>query len=169
MIKTLEPGLKSPECITDLPLSTSFSTLLLLADDTKCFRPIRCYTDTCLLQQDLNTLTNWSNCTLLRFCSSPHTAYQSIFFVKSLNCITSTFNILNYVSFCEHSTRSSTHHKLKQSVSCTNKTKHFYFNRLPRLWNSLPTIDLNQPLATIISELQHLLFWSHFIATMTLS
>ena len=48
---------------------------------------IRCYTDTCLLQQDLNTLTNWSNdwkisfneskCTLLRFCSSPQTTYQS--------------------------------------------------------------------------------------------
>ena len=73
--------------INDLPLSTSFSTLLLFADNTKCFRPIRCYTDTYLLQQDLNTLTNWSNNwkisfneskrTLLRFCSSPQTTYQS--------------------------------------------------------------------------------------------
>ena len=288
--------------INDLPLSTSFSTLLLFVDDTKCFKPIRCYTDTCLLQQDLNILTNWSNdwkisfneskCTLLRFCSSPQTTCQSnytinhqqlsptdshtdlgivmsadlswqkhydlissrayktlgllrrtfnttnsvhikkllylslvrsqltycstiwrpylhkdilmlekiqrratefilndyssdyksslvslrllplmmlfelndiIFFVKSLNCITSSFNILNYVSFCEHGTRSSTYHKLKQSVSCTNKTKHFYFNRLPHLWNSLPTIDLNQPLPTIISELKQF-FWNHFIA-----
>ena len=85
-----------------------------------------------------------------------------IFFVKSLNCITSSFNILDYVSFCEHSTRSSTHHKLKQSVSCTNKTNHFYFNRLPRLWNSIPTVDLNQPLSTIISELKQF-FWNHFI------
>ena len=263
------------------------------ADDTKCFRPIRCYTDTCLFQQDLNTLTNWSNdwkisfneskCTLLRFCSSPQTIYQSnyttnhqklsptdshtdlgivmsadlfwgkhydlisyrtlgllrhtfntansvhvkkllylslvrsqltycsiiwwsylhkdililekiqrratkfilndyssdyksrllslkllplmmlfelndiIFFVKLLNCIASSFNI-----FCERSTRSSTHHKLKQSVSCTKKTNHFYFNRLPCLWNSLPTVDLNQPLSTIISELKQF-FWNHFI------
>ena len=71
-----------------------------------------------------------------------------ILIVKSLNCITSSFNIFNYVSFCEHGTRSSTHHKLKQSVLCTNKTKHFYFNRLPHLWNSLPTINLNQPLPT---------------------
>ena len=86
-----------------------------------------------------------------------------IFFVKSLNCITSTFNILNYVSFCEHGNRSSTHHKLKQSLSWTNKTRHFYFNGLPRLWNSLPTIDLNQPLPTIISELKQF-FRNHFIA-----
>ena len=85
-----------------------------------------------------------------------------ISFVKSLNCITSSFNILNYVSFCEHGTR-STHHKLKQSVSCTNKTKHFYFNRLPYLWNFLPTIDLSQPLPTIISELKQF-FLNHFIA-----
>ena len=66
-----------------------------------------------------------------------------IFFVKSLNCINSTFNILNYVSFCGHGTRSSTQHKLKQSVPCANKTKHFHFNR--------PTIDLSQPLLTINS------------------
>ena len=62
-----------------------------------------------------------------------------IFLVKSLNCITSSFNILNYVSFCEHGTRSSTHHTLKQSVSCTNKTKHFYFNRLPCTSLEFPT------------------------------
>ena len=36
--------------INELPLSTSLSTLLLFAGNTKCFRPIRCYTDTCLLQ-----------------------------------------------------------------------------------------------------------------------
>ena len=73
--------------INDLPLSTSFSTPLFFADDTKCFRPIRCYIDTCLLQQDLNTFTNWSNdwkisfneskCTLLRFCSSPQITWQN--------------------------------------------------------------------------------------------
>ena len=63
---------------------STLTTLLLFADDTKCFRPVRCYTNTCLLQQDLN---NWSNdwkisfneskWTLLRFCSSPQTTYQS--------------------------------------------------------------------------------------------
>ena len=32
--------------VDNLPLSASFSTLLLFADDTKCFRPIRCHNDT---------------------------------------------------------------------------------------------------------------------------
>ena len=34
-----------------------------------------------------------------------------IFFVKSLDSITHSFNILDYVSFCEQGTSSSTHHK----------------------------------------------------------
>ena len=61
------------------------------------------------------------------------------------------------LSICEKGARSSTRHKLKQSASCTNKTEYFYFNRLPRLWNSLPTIDLNQPLPTITSMFQTVL------------
>ena len=88
-----------------------------------------------------------------------------IFLVKWLNCITSSFNILNYVSFCEHGTRSSTHHTLKQSVLCTI-TKPNTFTSTDfhaHLWNSLPTIDLNQPLPTIISELKQF-FWNHFTA-----
>ena len=122
--------------------------------------------------QDIDSILFHSKCPHLHSiyilsskCKIPESfqlQHDILFFVKSLNCITSSFNIFDYVSFCEHSTRSSTHHKLKQSVSCTNKTNHFYFNRLPRLWNSLPTVDLNQPLSTIISELKQF-FWNHFI------
>ena len=31
----------------------------------------------------------------------------------------------------------------------TSYTRNFYFNRLPRIWNKLPLIDLNQSLLTI--------------------
>ena len=49
------------------------------------------------------------------------------------------------------------------SSVCQNKqTKHFYFNRLPRLWNSLPPIDLNQSHDTIMNSIKtH--FWDYFM------
>ena len=63
-----------------------------------------------------------------------------IFFIKSPKTPTSNFNISDYVSFCHGTTRSSSGFKLIHHHSPTNKAS-FYFNRLPRLWNSLPIID----------------------------
>ena len=37
------------------------STLALFADDAKCFRAIRSYTDCALLQDDIDKLVDWSN------------------------------------------------------------------------------------------------------------
>ena len=64
--------------INDLPDSTHSSSLLLYADDAKCFRPIASSTDH-HLQDDLNSLFNWSlkwrlcfnnyKCALLRLTS----------------------------------------------------------------------------------------------------
>ena len=42
-----------------------------------------------------------------------------IFFLKSLRTPSSTFNILDYVSFCNSSTRSSSSHKLRHTCSST--------------------------------------------------
>ena len=67
-----------------------------------------------------------------------------------------------YVTFCASSTRSSTHFKLKHSLSRTNIIGHFYFNRLPRLWNSLPAINLNQSTSSIRKKLTQFL-WNHFM------
>ena len=46
------------------------------------------------------------------------------------------------MSFSSTSTRSSANFKLYHYKSSTNSCRHFYFNRLPRLWNSLPVFLL---------------------------
>ena len=68
---------------------------------------------------------------------------------------------LRYVSFSNSNTRSTTHLKLKHSLSKTHADGHFYFNRLPRLWNSLPPLNLNLSLHTIKKNLWQL-FWTNF-------
>ena len=85
-----------------------------------------------------------------------------IFFIKCLKHPSEYFDILNYVTFCSSHTRSSTHFKLRHSLAKKNSVRHFYFNRIPRLWNSLPYIDIDQPIATIKLKLKKFL-WCHFI------
>ena len=63
--------------INDLPQSVRSSSMLLFADDAKCFRPITNPSDCSLLQDDLIRLLDWSNkwklhfniskCALVRF------------------------------------------------------------------------------------------------------
>ena len=63
-----------------------------------------------------------------------------MFFIKSLKTPTASFNVLDYVSFCSTSTRSAFYHKLVQQRARSNKHRHLYFLRLPRLWNALPPL-----------------------------
>ena len=85
-----------------------------------------------------------------------------MFFVSCLKHPTTAFNIYDYVSFSCHSTRSSKGLKLKHTVSRTNAVGHFYFNGLPRLWNSLPFIDLDKSLPSIKNLLKQF-FWQQFL------
>ena len=78
--------------------------------------------------------------------------YDILFFVKSIQHPSNHFNISNYVNFCRNPTRSSTSNKLQHNFTSTNKQRNFYFNRLPRTYNSLPVLDLNQPFLTIKSR-----------------
>ena len=80
-----------------------------------------------------------------------------LFFITSIKNPTKCFNILHYVTFSRASTRSSSKCKLVHNLSRTNRDRHFYFSRLPHLWNSLPTID--KPIYEC--KLKHF-FWSHF-------
>ena len=51
----------------DLPASTQFSNVLIFADDTKCFEHIKSSIGTERLQQDLDSISQWSKNNCLRF------------------------------------------------------------------------------------------------------
>ena len=85
-----------------------------------------------------------------------------MFFIKSLKEPSDSFDILKYVTFCSGRTRSATFLKLKLPSVRTNLERHFYFNRLPRIWNSLPPISTVNSLYRIKSDLRKFL-WSHFV------
>ena len=87
--------------------------------------------------------------------------YDIMFFVTSLKNPSTHFNILDYVKFSSFNTRSSTTNKLCYTFSPNNTSRHLYFTRLPRTWNSLPVINLNLPIANIKSQIKAAL-WNHF-------
>ena len=53
--------------INDLPSSVLSSHVLLFADDTKCYRSVLSFSDSTLLQADLDQLSIWSSCNSLSF------------------------------------------------------------------------------------------------------
>ena len=72
------------------------------------------------------------------------------------------FNIRDYISFSVTNTRSSSGHKLLHIHHSNNTNRHFFFHRIPHLWNSIPVIDLTLSVTTITIKLANH-FWSHFI------
>ena len=84
-----------------------------------------------------------------------------IFFIKSYKSPSHHFDINNYISFSHSSTRSSSNNKLTHIKSTCNLDRHFYFCRLPRLWNALPFINLNLPFNKIKDQILGYL-WKHF-------
>ena len=82
-----------------------------------------------------------------------------IFFIKSPS---NYFNINDFI-FCSFvSTRSSTGFKLQHISSSSNPSHSFYFCRLLRLWNSLPTIEISLSTTILKQRLQRFL-WNHFL------
>ena len=65
-----------------------------------------------------------------------------MFVIKSLKFPTNNFNIRDYISFSTTNTISSSGHKLLHMHHSSNTNRHFFFHRIPRLWNSIPVIDL---------------------------
>ena len=60
------------------------------------------------------------------------------FFIKCIKDPPDNFNILDYVSFSTNNTRSASSNKLVPNFSYYRSSRHFYFNRIIRLWNKLP-------------------------------
>ena len=85
-----------------------------------------------------------------------------LFFIKSLKEPSHHFNIEDYIQFNVSNTRSSSYLKLRHSISQNNLQGHFFFNRLPRLWNSLPLLDISLSIPAIRTKLREH-FWNHFI------
>ena len=75
--------------------------------------------------------------------------------------VTDSFNINRYINFASSNTRSGTNQKLIHSRSSSTVQQHFYFNRIARLYNYLPVIDLSLSISTIKHRLKNY-FWSHF-------
>ena len=88
--------------------------------------------------------------------------YDISFFLNSLKVRPKSFNILNYVAFCKSNTRSSTSLNLEHNFTNSSCARHFYFNRLPRLWNLLTPIDLTMTTKSIIARIRDI-FRLHFL------
>ena len=82
-----------------------------------------------------------------------------IFLVKSLKYPSDHFSICNIFSI--------NHTRWLRHSICSTKAEHnFYFNRIPRLWNSLPPFNINLPLFVIKSKLRkYKYFWDQFVSS----
>ena len=83
-----------------------------------------------------------------------------IFLISSLKQSSPHFQITDYIFFNTGSTRSSSYNRLIHTRSNPNSNRHFYFNRLPRLWNS----TTNQPFTSLEKNLIKYM-WSNFMHT----
>ena len=88
--------------------------------------------------------------------------YGIIFVIKSLKNPTSSFDIHNFIEFHSSTLRLSQANKLIHHRSSNLITQHFFFNRVPRLWNVLPVIDVSLSTSTLHSRLKNY-FWNHFV------
>ena len=84
-----------------------------------------------------------------------------IFFIKCVKTKYAHLNIHDFVTFSTSKTRSSTYFKLRHSKSANIIQSNEYFNRIPRLWNSLPQIDMELSISTLKAKLKKF-FWQHF-------
>ena len=87
--------------------------------------------------------------------------HDLMFFIKSLKSPTDNFNINHHITFASSTTRSGTHQKLIHPRKSTATQHHFYFNRIARLYNCLPVLDLSLSTNIIKHHITNY-FWTHF-------
>ena len=74
---------------------------------------------------------------------------EVVFFITQLNCRSSSFDILNYFSFSFSTTCCASHSKLIHSSRTLSAAHNTFFHRFPRLWNSLPPINLSSSITSL--------------------
>ena len=92
-------------------------------------------------------------------------AQDVLFLIKLTIDPPSGFCLEEYISYVSSSTRASSHNKIKRSqllIPRLSVTRSFYFNRVIRIWNSLPFIDTNQPYLSIKRQILDI-FWQYFV------
>ena len=99
---------------------------------------------TFLINNVLNSFTSYL------LCTRTYELNDLMFLIKTLKFPSAHFDISKYIQFADHSTRAT-------SISYHNS----YFNRIIRLWNSMPVIDLTLSLDIIKTQLTNYL-WSKF-------
>ena len=79
------------------------------------------------------------------------------------------FSISDYIIFLDSSTRSSSQGKIRSALPLpkSSLSNHFYFNRIVRIWNSLPLIDLDSPFSSIKKQI-YSIYWDYFITSYSL-
>ena len=87
-----------------------------------------------------------------------------LFLIKNLQNPSDNFQMLNFISFVSSSTRAASANKLRYNYSAwrLSTTRHFYFNRIVRLWNALPPLNLSLPFLSIKHQLIEY-FWYNFV------
>jgi len=61
--------------------------------------------------------------------------HDLMFLIKSLKSSSDYFNIRDHITFTSNSTRSGSYHKLIHTRTTSAAQRHFYFNRIVRLYN----------------------------------
>ena len=85
----------------------------------------------------------------------------NLFTVNSLKSSSHRFDIFNYISHITSVTRLSYKLTLQHVRSSSNISNHFFFHRIPRLWNKMPFINLSLETNVIRKKLFDFL-WEHF-------
>jgi len=90
--------------------------------------------------------------------------HDVLFLVKQMKNPSDNFNIFDHVGFVKSCTRSATKHHLIHNFTRTSAARHFYFNRVVRIWNHLPEICLDDSFAVIKHKVTKY-FWTYFMTT----
>ena len=87
-----------------------------------------------------------------------------LFFITLIKFPPDNFNLKNYIQFITSASRSATSHKIRPVITRSprlNITKFFYFNRIVRIWNSLPPVDLSLSFNSLRKSIYDL-HWDYF-------